>query len=720
MKIFQPFLLLMLLLLFNGSTQKIWAQDLKELSLEDAVLRQWSVLRPSSLSSVSWQQDAKSISFVKEGKTLVKYNIKDKQETSILSVDDLNKALKLELSYFPSVRWTSDNSFYFRHKNHYYSYNTETKEAQDLVKFSPDAANVDFHAKSAKVAFTRGNNLFMADETDSEIQISKIGEGQDVVAGQAIARYEFGIGKGTFWSPKGNLLAFYQKNEEKVHDYPLLDISQTPGALNSIKYPMAGQESEFAQVGVYNPKDRRITYLRVKGERDQYLTNLAWGPEEKYIYLAVVNRAQNHMKLQKYNAKDGQLVSTLFEEKHDKYVEPEHPVWFLPNNPNEFLWLSERDGFMHIYRYNTEGKLLNQVTKGKFVVEEIMGLDASGKKVIFKGTDESGLNMYIYSADLNSAKLNQLTKDEGVHSASLSPDGSKLYDVYSNLNTPNVCQIINTKNGKQLAELVKSDNPLKEYKVSNTEILTLKAEDGTDLHARMIKPSDFDPAKKYPVLVYVYGGPHAQMVSNRWLAGAPLWMHYQAEKGYIIFTLDNRGSKNRGFEFENIIHRQLGTIEMEDQMVGVEYLKKQAFVDADRMAVHGWSFGGFMTISMMLRKAGTFKVGVAGGPVTDWKYYEIMYGERYMDTPEENPEGYKKARLMEYVENLEGDLLLIHGTVDDVVVMQHNLALVKAFVDAGILVDFFPYPGHPHNVRGKDRVHLMKKVLTYIDEKLGE
>lgn len=710
-----PFYLFIFLFVGNH----LIAQEKKELSLEDAVLRQWSSLRAEGLSAVSWRANSKAVTYIKSRDQLVEIQAKNAQEKVLLKVDALNTALGLDLKSMPAIQWTTDNEFIFRHKNHYYSYNIDSQKGVDFLKFSPDAANLDLHTESGKVAFTRGNNLFMADETDSEIQITKIAADQQVVAGQAIARYEFGIGKGTFWSPKGNLLAFYQKNEEKVHDYPLLDISKTPGTLNSIKYPMAGQESEYAQIGVYNPKDRRITYLRVKGDKDQYLTNLAWGPEEKYIYLAVVNRGQNEMKLQKYNAKDGQLVKTLFEEKHDKYVEPEHPVWFLPNNPNEFFWMSERDGFMHLYRYNAvNGRLLNQVTKGKWVVENILGLDASGKKVILKGTDESGLNMYTYSADLKTGKLSRLTKSEGIHNSSLSPDGSKLYDVYSNLKTPNVCQIINSKNGKQLSELLKADDPLKDYKVSQTEIMTLKAEDGTDLHARMIKPSNFDPAKKYPVLVYVYGGPHAQMVTNRWLAGAPLWMHYQAEKGYIIFTLDNRGSKNRGFEFENIIHRQLGTVEMEDQMVGVEYLKKQPFVDADRMAVHGWSFGGFMTVSMMLRKAGTFKVGVAGGPVTDWKYYEIMYGERYMDTPQENPEGYKKARLMEYVENLEGDLLLIHGTIDDVVVMQHNLALVKAFVDAGILMDFFPYPGHPHNVRGKDRVHLMKKVLTYIDEKL--
>jgi dipeptidyl-peptidase-4 len=259
-----------------------------------------------------------------------------------------------------------------------------------------------------------------------------------------------------------------------------------------------------------------------------------------------------------------------------------------------------------------------------------------------------------------------------------------------------------------------SKEKLSEYKVGTAEIRHLTAKDGAKLYTRLIKPSDFDPAKKYPVLVYVYGGPHAQMITNSWLAGANLWMYWMAEQGYLVYTVDNRGSAERGFAFESQIHRQLGTVEMEDQLTGVEYLKSLPYVDANRLAVHGWSFGGFMTTSLMLRNAGVFNVGVAGGPVTDWKYYEIMYGERYMDRPEQNTKGYEQASCLTHAGNLKGDLLLIHGTVDDVVVLQHNYALVKKFVDLGIQMDFFPYPMHKHNVTGKDRVHLIEKILTYV------
>jgi dipeptidyl-peptidase-4 len=292
-----------------------------------------------------------------------------------------------------------------------------------------------------------------------------------------------------------------------------------------------------------------------------------------------------------------------------------------------------------------------------------------------------------------------------------------MYDSYSSINTPNQELIYDIVKRKKTRTVLTAKNPYTNVKIGTAEYGTIKAADQkTDLHYRLIKPSNFDQTKKYPVLVYVYGGPHAQLVTNSWLGGASLWMYWLAEQGYLVYTVDNRGSAKRGFEFESVIHRNLGDHEMADQMEGVKFLKSLPYVDTNRLAVHGWSFGGFMTTSLMLRYPGVFTTGVAGGPVTDWKYYEIMYGERYMDRPEQNIDGYQKARLMEYVKNLKGNLLLIHGTVDDVVVMQHNLALVKAFVDNGIQMNFFPYPMHKHNVRGKDRVHLMTKVLNYIIE----
>ncbi|MEM9919997.1 MAG: DPP IV N-terminal domain-containing protein, partial [Bacteroidota bacterium] len=608
-------------------------------------------------------------------------------------------------------------TFYFQHKNAFYKYDLSARKGDMLLSFSERATATDYNEVANHLAYTIDNNLYVANSKNPEIAVTRFSD-RNVVSGQAIARYEFGISKGTFWSADGLKLAFYEKDETDVADYPLLNVGPTPGALQEVKYPMAGQKSEYARVGVFDTQNGRTLYLKVDGPKDQFLTNLAWGPNGQYIYLAVLNREQNRMLLNQYDAANGAFVKTLFEETHSKYVEPEHPVWFLPNNPNEFLWMSERDGFMHVYHYNLEGEMLKQITKGNWTVLNIIGLSNSGKNLIVKGTDESGLNQYAYSVTLSGDKKpKQLSEKSGVHSYAMSDDGILLIDVYSSVKTPYVADIINTR-GKKVTTLKASPNPLRDHAIGTPEMVEVKAADGTILNGRIIKPSNFNPRERYPVLVYVYGGPHAQMVSNRWMGGAPLWMYHWAEQGYIVFTLDNRGSANRGFEFENIIHRQMGTVEIEDQMAGVEYLKSLNYVDATRMAVHGWSYGGFMATSLMLRQPDVFKVGVAGGPVTDWKYYEVMYGERYMDQPQENPEGYRKASLLTHAGNLKGDLLLIHGALDNIVVMQHSYALINEFIRLGTLVDFFPYPNHEHNVRGKDRVHLMNKVLTYIDDKL--
>ena len=696
-------------LLFISISLQLTAQQ-KHLNIDDAVLGYYKGLYPKSLRALQWVSDTDNYSYMDAGAYLIKDV--NKNELKKISLDDLQKSYP-QLKRLPYFQTITGRVAVFQTADAFEVYDYKQNKSEASIAYPKDAANQEYCATNNAVAYTVANNLYVSTSNQSDIPVTAIKD-KNIVSGQAIHRSEFGITKGTFWSPKGNYLAFYQKDESNVSNYPLVDITTYPASLKNIKYPMAGQGSEQAKIGIFNMHTHQTSYLDIDTSDEHYLTNLAWSPDEKYITLAEVNRGQNHMWFNYYDVATGKKVKTLFEETNDKWVEPETPALFVPNSNTTFLWLSERDGFMNVYQYDLVSDKTRQVTDFKFVVTQILGFGTNGKYLYVEATGTDPKSLQVYQVNLKNLKYKQITKDGGTHRTQLSHSGAYLIDNYSSLTTPRKQAIIHIKD-KECDVLLEAENPLKEYAVGTTEFVKLKAKNGMDLEARIIKPADFDPNKKYPVLVYVYGGPHAQLVTDTWMGGASLWMEYMAtEKEYLIFTVDGRGSEHRGFAFESGIYRNQGGVNMEDQMTGVAYLKSLPYVDTDRLAIHGWSYGGFMTISMMLRHPGVFTTAVAGGPVTDWKYYEVMYGERYMDTPQENPEGYENTRLHKYIKNLDGNLLIIHGSIDDTVVPQHSMTLLKAAVDNGVQLDFFTYPMHPHNVRGKDRVHLMEKVIRYI------
>ena len=709
------------ILLFLLFTSAAHGQTLKEFTLEQSVRKQWSDFYPEHTNGVSWIKGTAKYAFNSEDwQTLKSCDAKSGKITDVCNTTQLSEWTGAKFPWMNVMKWKDDHSFYTSTEGKYFLIDFVEKKATLIATMPEDADNTTLCMANNRVAYTVGDQLFFRGQklgaNDIVLNVeTAIGEPTEgIVSGKAIARSEFGITNGIFWSNTGKYLGFYQKDESGVADYPLLDITTPTGSLVSIKYPMAGQTSEKSAAGIYNVASSKLLYIKPQGKEEDYVTNFSWGPGDTHFYVIEVDRGQNHAKVQKYNAETCAFEGTLIEEKNDKWVEPEHPLYFV--SEHEFIYMSEKDGFMNLYLYKDDGTFVKQLTTNKWVATGIVGHDATGN-VFFSGTGPNPTQNHYFKVNVATGVQTQLTQN-GTHSATFSTDFKYFYDSMESHDTPNI-ETVCDGSGKKIRDVLKAGNPYINdgYKIGTSEIGTIKAGDGkTDLYYRLIKPSDFDPKKKYPVLVYVYGGPHAQMITDSWLDGANLWMYWMAEQDYLVFTVDNRGSGNRGFEFENVIHRNLGDAEMEDQMKGVEFLKSLPYVDGDRLAVHGWSYGGFMTTSLMLRKPGTFNCGIAGGPVTDWSYYEIMYGERYMDAPQENPEGYKKNRLMEYVGQLRGDLLLIHGTMDDVVVMQHNYALVKAFVDAGVQVDFFPYPMHKHNVGGKDRVHLMQKVLDYVIE----
>lgn len=716
--------LLLALLLVAAQLPALQAQQ-KRLTMADAFLNR--SLQPENLRQLSWIPGSKDeYSYVRTTNgqdELVRAGASG--TTAVFSLAELGQALQaagaptVKASAFPAVTWTNPKQALLTRAGKVYRVDAASKQATALFGYDQAAENAEMDPTNTRVAFTKAQNLYISlagRENEAVTQETN----PAIVNGQAAHRSEFGITKGTFWSPTGSRLAYYRMDQTMVTDYPLVDVSVTPAQARPFKYPMAGDKSHEVTVGVYDLNTRKTVFLQTGEPKEQYLTNISWSPDEKSIFVAVLNRGQNQMQLRQYDATTGAFVKTLFEEKSDKnFVEPLHALEFVPGRPDQFLWRSQRDGYEHVYLYSTSGKLLRQLTKGPWQVTDVLGFADNNREVVFQSTAASPLQRRVYAVKLSGGKLREITREAGTHTATLSPSGRQLLDVFSSTTTPRIIRTVNVADGKTAQTLLTAPNPVAEYQMGETKMVTLKAADGqTDLYGRLITPPNFDPTKKYPTVVYLYGGPHVQLVTDSWLGGANLWMQLMAQKGYVVFTVDSRGSGNRGSAFERATFRQLGTVEMQDQLKGVDYLKNLPYVDAARIGIHGWSFGGFMTTTLMTRSPSTFKVGVGGGPVVDWRLYEIMYTERYMDTPQENPDGYAQANLLNYVDKLQGKLLLIHGTIDDVVVWQHSLDYLKTAVDKGVQLDYFVYPGHPHNVGGKDRVHLYQKITDYFDDKL--
>ncbi len=575
----------------------------------------------------------------------------------------------------------------------------------------------DWNPRSRATAFVENHQLFVVDGQGNKRQLTTDGS-REIVYGQSVHRNEFGIEKGTFWSPDGQHLAFYRMDQSMVADYPQVDIDPRIAAGVPDKYPMAGETSHKVTVGVYDLQTEKIIYLQTGDPTDRYFTNIAWSPDAKTIYMFELNRDQNDCRLISYDASTGAKVAELYRETSDKYVEPLHPIQFLPWDATKFILQSQRDGYNHLYIYNVKGELVKQLTSGRFVVQEVLGFNEKQKSILFTSNEVHPLQRNTYSVNTATGKRTLLDNGKGSHTAVLSKSGQWFYDKYSEPDIPRNIDLVEVKSGK-VQRLLTAEDPWKDYKQPLFECGSIKAADGkTDLYYRMVKPHDFDATKKYPTVVYVYGGPHAHNVEAAWHWYSRSWETYMAQKGYIVFILDNRGSENRGRDFEQVTFRQLGQVEMQDQMKGVDYLRTLPYIDMNRLGVHGWSFGGFMTISLMTNYPDVFKVGVAGGPVIDWKWYEVMYGERYMDTPQSNPEGYEKISLLSKAKDLKGRLQIITGYNDDTVVPQHCLSFLKACIEAGTQPDFFVYPGEPHNMRGHASVHLHERITQYFEDYL--
>ncbi len=685
-------------------------------------------------------------------------NKKTGKETKLFGVNDINqwisptKDIKVRALYNAQFPFAGKTVVMVSNGSKTYFVDWKKKKCLNEIDFEDGENVLEANTQQDAFAFLKDSNLYvrtLSNDKPADTQLSTDGS-RNIVYGQSVHRDEFGISKGTFWSNDGKKLAFYRMDQSMVTDYPQVDIPEIgfnhPETQSCIatpapdKYPMTGETSHKVTVGVFDTKTGKTVYLKAGDPTDRYFTNIAWSPDNKTIYMFELNRDQNDCRLVSYNAETGDKIAELYRETDDKYVEPLHPIQFLPWDSSKFIIQSRKDGYNHIYLAEVKNEerrtknsnassekqddsslitlhsslTIRQLTSGKWEVMDVLGFYPEHKQIVIASNECSPIQRNIFLVDAETGKCTlQDANGEGWHNATLSQSGKYICDNYSTPTVPRKIDIVNMEIGDRFHYFT-AENPWKGYNVPEYSCGTIKAADGeTDLYWRMVKPVNFDPAKKYPTIIYVYGGPHAHNVDARWNYCSRGWETYMAEKGYLLFILDNRGSENRGKAFEQATFRQLGQVEMQDQMKGVEYLKSLPYVDADKIGVHGWSFGGFMTISLMTNYPDVFKVGVAGGPVIDWHWYEVMYGERYMDTPQTNPEGYKKTSLLYTAKNLKGKLQIIQGLNDVTVVPQHCLTFLKACIAAGTQPDFFVYPGEPHNMRGHQSTHLHERISNY-------
>jgi dipeptidyl-peptidase-4 len=602
------------------------------------------------------------------------------------------------------------NLFWFDLKTQEGKRLTSSKEAADDPKFSPDGK---------MVSFVRSYNLWVVDiETGKEKQLTSDGK-EELLNGKLDWVYpeELGLGTGYWWSPDSSQIAFLQMDEKNVTRYPIVNLLTYTGESELERYPKAGDTNPVVRVGVISARGGTPRWMDTGAEKDIYLPRVNWVPDGKRLLIQRLNRGQTKLELMLVDAASGKGQTIVTEE--DKHWVNVTDDFHLFADGKRLLWASERDGFNHFYLYDMSGKLLKRLTSGEWEVTSLVRVDEKNGIVFFNGTEKALLENHMYRVALEGGAPIRLTKEDGSHGINMSPDAANYVDTWSTAMTPPRQDLFRSDGTKALTINENKIAELAEYGLSPVEFFKVRGADGTELNASMIKPPDFDASKKYPVLVNLYAGPHAQSVRNGWSGSNFLWHQLMAQKGYIIFTVDNKSASGRGHGSEVIIHHKFGETELADQLAGVAYLKSLPYVDGARIGIWGWSYGGYMTCYAMLNAPDTYKAGFAGAPVTDWRQYDTIYTERYMGLPKDNPEGYKQSSPVTHAAKLKGKLLIAHGTGDDNVHFGNTVQLMEEFIKAGKYPEIFFYPGRGHGISDPTaRLHLFRKVTQFFLDNL--
>jgi dipeptidyl-peptidase 4 len=689
---------------------------------------------------VQWAPDGKTVTFFevqgtgKDAKTeLWAFDVASGQRRLLVSAEKLETVLPAGktpqtqatgLGRHPASQYgwaPNGEQLLFVGPNSLSWFDLKTQAARTLLQGKEAIADVKISPDGKLVSFVREHNLFVVNVADGKARAVTHGGTEEVRKGELDWVYpeELDLKTAYWWSPDSSKIAFLEMDESKVTKFPLVDFASFAGDAEEERYPIAGGNNPVVHVYVTSVNGGKAALMDTGSETNQYIPRVAWLRDSKRVAIERLNRPQTRLDLLIAGAETGKS-SVVLTEKDLYWINVSDDLYFLKDG-KRFLWSSERSGYRHLYLYGLDGKEEAQLTKGNWEVTAVEGVDEAKGIVYFNATEKTPTERHLYRVAMDGTGFARISKQDGVHTVQLSSDASAFVDSYSNAITPPQQWVGKLDERAPIALNENKVAELAEYKLSPPEFISVKTHDGMDLNAWIIKPVNFDAAKKYPVLIYTYGGPHAQVVMNQWGGPTFLWHQMMAQKGFVIFALDNRGSAGRGHLFEEPIHFRFGAQEMSDQRDGLVWLKQQPWVDAKRLGIWGWSYGGHMTLHAMFEDVEDFKAGFAGGPVTDWHYYDTIYTERYLGLLPQNEESYQESSPIENAGKLRGKLLIAHGTEDDNVHFANTLALVDKLIEKGKDVEVLPFPGRGHGVSDAPaRIFLMNRVTQFFVENLGQ
>jgi dipeptidyl-peptidase-4 len=690
------------------------------------------------LSGLAWTPDGQSLSYLetkgrgKEArKELWSVSAVTGEKKLLLSAEKLESALPEDKSKPTQAtglgrrapaeyRWAPNGAaILFVGPNSLSWYDLKSEQAKVLLSGKTAIADAKISPDGKWVSFVREHNLYAVSTSVGKEHALSTGGTEEVRKGELDWVYpeELAISTAYWWAPDGSSVAFLEMDERKVTKYPMVDFESYTGEAEEERYPVGGGNNPIVHVYVVDAAGGKARQMDTGAETNQYIPRVQWLTDSKRLAIERMNRKQTQIELLVADAASGKS-SAVLTDKDDYWINVSDDLYFFKDG-KRFLWSSERSGYRHFYLYDLAGKLLGQLTKGEWEVSKLEGVDEAKGIVYFTATEKTPLERHLYRVNLDGSGFARITREDGTHGVAVSPSATAFEDTVSSAGTP-AQQRLQRIDGSSIAALNENTvAELAEYHLSRVEFFKVKSHDGYDLNAWMIKPPNFDPAKKYPVLVYTYGGPGVQVVTNAWGGATYLWHELMAQKGFIIFALDNRGSAGRGHVFEEPIHFRFGAQEMSDQRDGAAWLKTQPWVDGERIGIWGWSYGGHMTLHAMFEDPEDFKAGFAGGPVTNWHYYDSIYTERYIGLPLENEESYQESSPAEKAGQLKGPLLIAHGTGDDNVHFANTLALVDDLIAKGKSVEVMPFPGRGHGVSDPPaRIFLMKRVTKFFVDNL--